>query len=66
MLWSSLLPWMMCCWRPQLFLMMMMTMMTVWKDWMTLKIYWYAAYFLRLTHQQSAFQSLSDREVLSL
>ena len=56
---------MMYSWRTQLPLMMMM-MMTVWKDWTTLKTYWYAAGFLRLTHQQVAYQSICDRKALSL
>ena len=63
---SSLVPWTLYCWRPQLLLMMTMMMMTVWKDWTTLKTYWCAAGFLRPTHQQLASQSILDREALLL
>ena len=49
---SSLLLWVMCCSGPQLLLTM--TMMTAWKDWTTLKTYWYAAGFLRLMRQRTA------------
>ena len=51
----SLLRWRMWCRGPQLLLTMTRT---VWKDWTTLKTYWYVADSLQLTHQNSALQSI--------